>query len=212
MSYNGIIWESDDELTLRDNRELRENCKIKLRAILDELDDVDENRAIEYCNWLHEKTQIFKKHCNNDSFPKLPENMEQGDIIKVRFGINLGSELSDTGENSKGHFAMFWCQQGQQVIVIPLTKTPQPKSNKLGIPLGVIDGLPKREKDGKLIDVVTYAKIDAVRSVHLRRISRISGVTKGKIKFSDHEKLKEINDIISNQLLFQIPSESTLTV
>lgn len=45
--------------------------------------------------------------------------MERGDIIWVNFGINVGDEFSDIGTD--GHFAIYWSQNGFQIIVIPIS-------------------------------------------------------------------------------------------
>ena len=45
--------------------------------------------------------------------------MKQGDIVIVDFGINIIQNLDD---DTNGHFALIWGQQGHNFIVIPLTK------------------------------------------------------------------------------------------
>lgn len=157
--------------------------KIKgnLNSAFGELINTDADMAYNLSEWILLESQTMKKHMNGERFQKLPDSMKKGDIVLVKFGINVGAELSDVGEDSDGHFGLIWGQQGQQFIVIPLTKTPQPKDNKYGVNIGVISGLPKRRlSDGTFEDIETYAKIDAIRSVHLRRIFRIKGIEHGK--------------------------------
>jgi mRNA-degrading endonuclease toxin of MazEF toxin-antitoxin module len=184
---------------LKDDETKRKSAKGYLNSVLSMLDDIESSDALEFSKWCFDKSELLKKNYRREKFQRLPNNMVQGDIVLVRFGINIGSEMSDTKENSKGHFAMIWCQQGQNFIVIPLTKTVQPKDNKLGVNLGIIKGLP--------IVTDSYAKLDGVRSVHLRRIYRIEGVKDGKIVYQNIDKIKEINEIVKNHFLLSVSDE-----
>lgn len=182
---------------LKDNPESERLIKSILANIPSLLTNVNSDEALIYTKWLLEKTKHIRDHSLGNRFPYLPNNISRGDIVLVRLGFNIGAELSDTNEESEGHFGLVWGQQGQQIIIIPLTKQPQPSDNKYGANLGIIKGLPKRKQDdGTYIDVDTYAKIDAIRSVHLRRISRIKGQFKeGKITITEPKILKRISDI-----------------
>ena len=43
-------------------------------------------------NWLEKQSSIFKKEADNEKYSNKP-NFRKGQIIKVDFGINMGSEL-----------------------------------------------------------------------------------------------------------------------
>ncbi len=99
---------------------------------------------------------------NNLLFQRYPVNMKRGDIVLVQLGMNIFPELSD--DNTGRHFGMIWAQQGQNFIVIPLTKHSQ-TANRLSAELGIIPNMPN--------GVITYAKIDTIRSVSIRRLYKI---------------------------------------
>ena len=68
-------------------------------------------------NWLEKESSIFKSESLNKVFNK--PNFRKGEIIKVDFGVNMGSELSNT------HFAIVLNNDDNNsvdnITVIPLT-------------------------------------------------------------------------------------------
>ena len=68
-------------------------------------------------NWLEKESTIFKNEGKNIQYNK--PNFKYGEIIKVDFGINIGSELSNT------HFAIVLNSDDNNstdnITVIPLT-------------------------------------------------------------------------------------------
>ena len=172
-------------MKLKDDANRRGNVLSKLQNILNNLDNIDAGKANRLVEWFVEKTSYYNKIENNLLFQRYPNEMQRGDIVLVQLGMNIFPELSD--DDTGKHFCMIWAQQGQNFIIIPLTKHQQ-NSNKLSADLGVIPNMPN--------GVNTYAKIDAIRSVSIRRLYRIQGLTDGKIVTS-----KELQDKISNVIL-----------
>lgn len=165
------------------------SAKGKLSSIISELGEVESQEALELIDWLLEKAKYFKKHKTKARFQKLPDKMERGDIIWVNFGINVGDEFSDLG--TEGHFAIYWSQNGYQIIVIPISaEERKPEKNSYVVNLGRIPGLPS--------DRDTYAKLDMIRSISIRRIRRIKGQESGKIS------LKEFNSNLINDICKKI--------
>lgn len=163
---------------LKDDISSVNSAKGKLSSIISELGEVDSKDALELIDWFLEKSKYYKKHKQKAKFQKLPNKMERGDIVWVNFGINVGDEFSDLGTN--GHFAICWSQNGFQFVVIPISAEERhPKKNSFAVNLGQIPGLPS-SKD-------TYAKLDMIRSINIRRIRRIKNQESGKIS------LKELN-------------------
>ncbi|MCC5910475.1 MAG: type II toxin-antitoxin system PemK/MazF family toxin [Clostridiaceae bacterium] len=173
--------------TLRNDPTLQGVAKGKLNSIYSELLDIDSKKAIKVINWFLDKSKYF----NKTKYPFLPQNMSRGDIVRAYFGVNIPPEFSD--EDTDGHFVLIWMQQGHNFIVIPLTKQAQPKSNVLGVNLGKIDGMPE------VVD--TYAKVDAMRSVSIRRIRRINEKSDGKITIKDEKVLKKIKDVFQEYFI-----------
>lgn len=191
-------------MKLRDDADKHGKVKGKLDTVFGDLLDVDADKALQLCDWHMQKTQLFMKHINGLKYHRLPNDMKRGDIVLVKLGVNIGAELSDTNENSEGHFGLIWAQQGQQFTIIPLTKKIQPKDNIFGVNLGVIKGLPKKtNSDGTEVEIETYAKIDGIRSVHLRRLHRINGVVDGKVQITDPSILKKISDVFKNNFIIE---------
>lgn len=172
-------------MILKNNTNKRNIVLGKLQDILNNLDNIDARKAEKLVDWFVEKSSYYNKIENNLLFQRYPNNMKRGDIVLVQLGMNIFPELSD--DDTGKHFCMIWAQQGQNFIVIPLTKHQQ-NANKLSADLGVIPDMPN--------GVNTYAKIDAIRSVSIRRLHKIQGLTDGKIVTS-----KELQDKISNVIL-----------
>ena len=172
-------------MILKNNTNKRNIVLGRLQDILNKLDNIDARKAEKLVDWFVEKSEYYNKLENNLLFQRCPNNMERGDIVLVQLGMNIFPELSD--DDTGKHFCMIWAQQGQNFIVIPLTKHNQ-NVNRLSADLGVIPNMPN--------GVNTYAKLDAIRSVSIRRLYRIQGVTDGKITIS-----KDLQDKISNVIL-----------
>ena len=160
-----------------------------LKSVLNNLDDVEISKAVNLSKWFIEKSNYYKKFDNGLLFQQPPKDMKRGDIVLVQLGMNISPELGD--DNTGKHFCMIWKQQGHNFIVIPLTKHPQNK-NILSADLGIIPNMPG--------GVHTYAKIDAIRSVSLRRLFRIISVPDGKIE-TDQTLQDKISAVILKELV-----------
>jgi mRNA-degrading endonuclease toxin of MazEF toxin-antitoxin module len=177
-------------LKLRDNTSLINSIKGKMASIVSEVLDIESRKADKFTDWLLSKSIYYRQHYNKERFSPVPPNMVRGNIVWVDFGINIGDEFSDDGTN--GHFAMIWAQQGFMFIVIPLSK--QPRNDNYTIDLGIISGLPYNSN--------SFAKLDNIKSIHIRRIRKINGQETGKIIYENKEKLNEIKTaIFSNFIL-----------
>ena len=156
--------------------------------------NIDSKKAEKLVDWFVEKSAYYNKIENRLLFQRYPADMKRGDIVLTQLGMNIFPELSD--DDTGKHFGMIWAQQGQNFIVIPLTKHPQ-ISNCLSVELGIIPNMPN--------GVVTYAKLDAIRSLSIRRLFRVQGLPEGKIETS-----QEIQNKISNVLLKEFSYYSQL--
>lgn len=181
-------------MKLKDSKTHWGKGKGKLSSIMPILREFEADEALELISWFVEKTNYFIAHKKRDRFKNLPNKMERGDIIWTQFGINVGDEFSDF--KTDGHFAIYWAQNGFQIIVIPLSaEERKPGKNDFIVNLGEIEGLPKG-KD-------TYAKVDMIRAVSLRRIKRINGQAEGKIAFKSlyPESYGELIEKIKEKLI-----------
>ncbi len=110
-------------------------------------------------NWLEKESNIFKKETENTEY-KMP-SFKRRDIIKVDFGINVGSELSNT------HFAIVLNSDdnnsADNVTVIPLSSKPGYKRIDVG------NILKDFKKDNKYIGT-GYALITQIRTISKKRI------------------------------------------
>ena len=79
-------------------------------------------------NWLQKESKIFKNESQNIINNK--PNFKRGEIIKVDFGVNMGSELSNI------HFAIVLNSDDNNsvdtITVLPLTSKPGYKRINLG--------------------------------------------------------------------------------
>lgn len=174
---------------LKDNQNKINSIKGKLASIVSELHEIESEKAVLLTDWLLEKAKYFKKHIKKERFNKLPNKMQRGDIVWVQFGMNIGDELSDDGTD--GHFALIWGQQGFMFIVIPLSK--QPRVDNYTVDLGKVEGLPENGS--------TYAKLDNIRSISIRRIRRIREQPDGKVTISDPAIIQKIKDAMTKVLI-----------
>jgi hypothetical protein len=197
-----------------------------------ELQDVDENYAESFLDWCITKLRVNKHHQEEQKIkaalrrPELsdeerielsnrlsklrhknhPRNITKGDIVHVRFGVNLGDELSDLDRNFKplpGHYGIVIAQRGFMFLVLPLTSQPQRLNDpelefyfeNLGLPGGHTKSYP------------AFAKM---QFVHIRRITRINGVDGGKKSLtqpqiellnSKFEKLMQLKNVGENPIV-----------
>ena len=158
--------------SLRQDSNKLARAKGVLASIISEIDSLSSDKALQFCEWLLVKAKFFRQHNNKVPFGKLPINMKRGDIVWVRFGINVGDEFGDDG--TKGHYALVWARQGFMFVVIPLSS--QPRKDDFTVELGKIDELP---------DNVSFAKLDNIKSISIRRIGWINGLKDGKITIND---------------------------
>ena len=147
--------------------------------------NIDSEVAIEFVEWFDKKATYLKQYEQKSSYLPQPDDLKKGDIVWVEFGINVGTELSD--RNKKGHYAVVWAIDLGNIIVIPLSSKPIVNS-KLCLDLGIIDELNLENEKAH-----SYLKVDAIRSICKRRISRMSKQKNGKISLSN-EKINEISN------------------
>lgn len=166
---------------LRDDFLTRERLKGSLATTLSNLDHLEAKDAQAFICWTMQKSKMYADSLLQKKYPTLPDNIQRGDIVLCSFGINIFPEFSDK-ETGK-HFGVVWAQQGHNFLIIPITQQAPHQANPYCIPLGPIPFLTAP---------CNYAKIDAIRSVSLRRVSRISGAASGKIVFPfAREKINE---------------------
>ena len=156
------------------------NRDFLLKNIKKNLMNIEPNLSMQYLMWLDKKTIYFRDSVLKNGYGLQPDNLKRGDIIWVEFGVNVGTELSDIF--TKGHYALVWQVDLGNVVVIPLTSRNSYNS-PLCLNLGIIKGL----NEDPLTE--SYLKLDAIRSISKRRISRISNVDGGKITL-DSNKLR----------------------
>ena len=110
-------------------------------------------------NWLEKQSSIFKKEADNITFNK--PNFKRGEIIKVDFGVNTGSELSNT------HFAIVLNSDDNNSVdnltVIPLTS----KKGYKRIPVG---NILKDFKEKNKYSSNGYALITQITTISKKKI------------------------------------------
>lgn len=155
---------------LRDDLNKRKEIKGKLDTIFSNILDIDVKRAILFVDWCMNKSVLYCDGLLKRKYPRLPNDIQRGDIVLCELGINVPPEFGNDGTGR--HFVVVWAQQGHNFIVIPITKEEPPKENIHTIKLGKINGMSAE---------CNYAKLDAIRVVSIRRLGRISGQHDGKI-------------------------------
>ena len=148
------------------------NKDFLLKNIKKNLSGIDPNLAMQYLMWLDKQTAYFKDGVLKNGYGSQPDNLQRGDIVWVEFGINIGTELSDIF--TKGHYALVWQIDLGNIVVIPLTSRNSYNS-PLCLNLGIIKGLNDANPTN------SYLKLDAIRSISKRRISRITNSETGKV-------------------------------
>lgn len=167
---------------LKNDISTRRRLKGDLSTILGTLDEINSTEAVAFIKWMSKKAQLYKDAILDKPYSSLPKDIQRGDIVLCDLGINIPHEFSD--KNTGKHFVMVWCQQGHNVLVIPITSKSSNNKNPYVIPIGKISGLP---------NMCNFAKLDALRSVSLRRLSPISGFCNGKIHSEETiDKIKNI--------------------
>ena len=154
--------------------------------------NIDSEVAIEFVEWFDKKATYLKQYEQKSSYLPQPDDLKKGDIVWVEFGINVGTELSD--RNKKGHYAVVWAIDLGNIIVIPLSSKPIVNS-KLCLDLGIIDELNLENEKAH-----SYLKVDAIRSICKRRISRMSKQKNGKVSLSQ-EKINEISNFLKDNFI-----------
>lgn len=110
-------------------------------------------------NWLEKQSSVFKSESDNRIFIK--PNFKRGQIIKVDFGVNMGSELSNT------HFAIVLNSDDNNevdnITVIPLTSKKGYKRLYIGNVLKDFEKDKKYSNEG-------YALITQITTISKRKI------------------------------------------
>ena len=133
-------------------------------------------------DWLEKEINIFNNETKNTIFQYL--KYKRGQLIKVDFGINLGTELSHT------HFAIVLNNDDtintDNLTVLPLTSKNGYKRIKL-------DNIIKKEKYKNNIN---YRIIIQIKTISKKRILL------NNIKYvCDDEVMKKINNAIKNYII-----------
>lgn len=170
---------------LRDDQSKRNELKGKLDTVFSNMLDLSVEKADLFIDWCMNKSALYNKALLKKQYPKLPNNIQRGDIVMCELGINVPPEFGNDGTGR--HFVVVWSQQGHNFIVIPITKQEPPVGNVHTIELGKIDGMPAK---------CNYAKLDAIRTVSIRRLGRVIGEKDGKIVNADVRA--KINNAISD--------------
>ena len=177
-----------------------------------ELQDMDENYAEAYLNWCVEKLRINKLHqqeqnlrrqiknktltqdqkknlidlLKNKKHKNHPLDIKKGDIVHVRFGVNLGDELSDLDKDLKtldGHYGIVVAQKGFMFLILPLTshksRFNDPDLDFYFEGLNLPGGYQK-----------SYLAFSKMQFIHFRRIKRIHGIKEGKETLTEEQILK----------------------
>lgn len=154
--------------------------------------NIDSEVAIEFVEWFDKKASYLKQYEQKSSYMPQPDDLKKGDVVWVEFGINVGTELSD--RNKKGHYAVVWAIDLGNVIVIPMSSRPI-NNSKLCLDLGIIEQLNEENQSAH-----SYLKVDAIRSICKRRISRMSKQKNGKVSLSK-EKIEEISNFLKDNFI-----------
>lgn len=135
-------------------------------------------------NWMEKQSTIFKNESDRKKSNK--PNFKRGEIIKVDFGVNMGSELCNT------HFAIVLNNDDNNnvdnITVLPLTSKKGYKRINLGNQL-------KPFINNKRYNKNSYALITQITTISKNK------VFKDNIKcYCDEKSMKLINEEIINYL------------
>lgn len=162
------------------------------KSIEKKLLNIDSEIATEFMDWFDKKATYLKQSMQKSSYLPQPDDLKKGDVVWVEFGINVETELSD--RNKKGHYAVVWAIDLGNIIVIPLSSKPI-ASSKLSLDLGIIDELNLDDSKAH-----SYLKVDAIRSICKRRISRMSKQSSGKVSLNA-ETIEKISNFLKNNFV-----------
>lgn len=145
------------------------NMEIKEKTQIEKINESNRNYKSAYNtnfskfkwlgNWLEKESIIFKNEAQKKKNNK--PNFKRGEIIKVDFGINIGSELSNT------HFAIVLNSDDNNnvdnITVLPLT-------SKNGYKRLFLGDLLKSFKNDKRYDKNSYALITQITTISKNKI------------------------------------------
>lgn len=145
------------------------STEVKEKTQIEKIDESNKNYKYAYSNnfpkfkwlgnWLEKESTIFKNEANKKKNNK--PNFRRGEIIKVDFGINVGSELSNT------HFAIVLNSDDNNSVdnltVLPLT-------SKNGYKRLFLGDLLKSFKNDKRYDKNSYALITQITTISKNKI------------------------------------------
>lgn len=205
--------------TLRDNSKKREDVRNKTKALFSELLDLDEIYAEKLIDWYIEKTITNKKNREASAIQKeikqlkgkeddttrakrkelyaklnkaaqknQAKNLRKGDIVHVNYGQGYAGELSNS------HYGVVLKKKGNNYLIAPLTKTPQPDGENIKSFQGL--GLPGENG----IVGNGFINFGQIKFVDYRRLENIK--VQGRIKkFNVAPELPDLltkfNDIIN---------------
>ncbi len=116
--------------------------------------------------WLYKESNIFNKEVKHISYIKLYPNFKRGQIIRVDFGVNIGTELSYT------HFAIVLnsddSTRNDNITVVPITS----KNGYKKIYLGKI--LKRAMPNTDIYNLNCYAYITQIKTISKSRIFNIN--------------------------------------
>lgn len=201
-----------------------------------ELLDCDENYAHSYLKWCisqlkHNKNNIKHFQLKNDLKmaqrtnnkeeeqeilnqiryvkPKgFPYNIKRGDIVLVKFGINLADEICDlqkdqTMKEDHGHYSIIIAQKGFMFLVVPLSSQAQPNPQNPNLVM-TIEGLGIGNSNQ------THVIFNQIQSVSIRRISKIKSLLpEGKMSLPP-EILEELEGKLSEYMGIEDKNSSSI--
>ena len=167
--------------------------------------------------WLYIESKIFESELKYKS--KNHKIYKLGDIVKIEYGVNIGSEISNR------HFGIvLTCNdniKNKSIITIPLTSKPGKGKIMIGMPIlkkyiyiindnvmnisikHIDEDLKKIKKLINLIDkyfCISYANPSQIRAIDKNRILPLSNISKNVSYRLEPEKLKLIYNVLSKKL------------
>lgn len=136
-------------------------------------------------NWLEKESIIFDSEIKNSKNPKYYK-YQQGQILKIDFGVNIGTELSHT------HFAIVLNDddniKADNITVIPITS----KKGYKRIPLGyILNNL--YSNSSKYSTNKSYAMLTQIKTISKKRV-----LPNSKIYVCDKIILNKLNKAIKS--------------
>jgi hypothetical protein len=198
---------------LRDSTQLS-HVQSKFHTLWGKLLDIDEKHAESYLDWFLEMVGTNNKHAEELALkrklkaaasvdvPALraalssvkpkghPVNISKGDIVRVRFGINVADEFSDLRSDftmNAGHYAIVLAQKGFMFLVLPMTSHSQPSQNPDLV---------------MTVDTTNIPGEDVGHVVFSQRISRIPGFSDGKYSITA-EEFAELDEKLGKYLVIK---------